>query len=219
MSVSWTVKAHLACKFDICCRENRHTRLKRDRWTFDHMTDTCWLLVICPVNVCTQRLNSQLAFKASASTFKSRWGNLLIVLLYKYLNRRGKTNTQINKTNFFVSFEFHLNSQSPWHTPIPSTHLFKIFTETVYLCIFFLLSIFGQWRLNLPFFKNFLSKLQNWGYWSICSKEAAVLHLRMCSKSKKSSLINSCIAIKRHPECWGKTISAQYGEWRWKKCT
>lgn len=154
ISVSWTGKAHLACRVDFCCRGNGHTGLKRDRWTFDHMTDACWLFVICPVNVCTQCLNSQLAFKVSASTFKSWWGNPLIVLLYMCFSRRGKTNTQINKPNFFVSFEFHLNSQSLWHTPIPSTHIYlkSLQRQFIYVYFFlFLLSIFEQWTLNLPF--------------------------------------------------------------------
>lgn len=117
------------------------------------MTDACWLLVICPVNVCTQRLNSQLAFKVSAFTFKSRWRNPLIVLLYMCFSRRGKTNKQINKPNFFVSFEFHFNSVTMTHSHSFHPYLFKFFTETVYLCKFFLflLSIFEQWRLNLPF--------------------------------------------------------------------
>lgn len=119
VSVSWTGKANIACRFDFCCRGNGHTGLKRDRWTFDHVTDACWLLVICPVNVCTQRLNSQLAFKVSASTFKSRWGNPLIMLLCMYFSRRGKTNAHINKPNFFFSFKFHFNSQSQRYTPIP----------------------------------------------------------------------------------------------------
>lgn len=36
-------------------------------------------------------------------------------------------------------------------------------------------------------------------------------------KKKKSSQMNSCIEINHRPICWGKTISAHYGERRWKK--
>lgn len=136
ISVSWTGKANIACRFDFCCRGNGHTGLKRDRWTFDHLTDACWLLVICPVNVCTQRLNSQLAFKVLASTFKSRWGNPLIMLLCMYFSRRGKTNAHINKPNFFLSFKFHFNSQSPWHTPIP---LQRQFIDAYFYFFFYLI--------------------------------------------------------------------------------